>query len=343
MSANDSPGISRVVFGAMWLPRLRRPEQQRLLHCAIDHGITSIDTAPLYFAGESEKIVGEAIADRRDTVQILTKCGLSWAGDFGAPMFTMNVNGLARVVRKDSRPQSILSGIDQSLRRLNTETIDLIHVHQFDNRTSLDDLLAALEKAQQAGKIRAIGVSNFPLYAIEQAHMTLREGLFSVQDRFNLLDRSHSAEIRVSCEKSGIAFLAYSPLAQGTLAGKPLRKCNEHARASRSWHQRRIERALEAYAVPLAKSHGVSVSTICLAWTLKQHGVTHVVAGASTEQQCSENGAAASLIIDEQDLKSLDDALASITHWSDSRIYQAAQHAGRRLKRAARKLLDSGS
>ena len=100
----------------MGLPNQSEALRTRLIHCAIDHGITSFDTAPLYGAGESERILGRALSGRRDRVQLLTKCGLRWDSDHGQPMFAMTVNGRLCTVRKDSRPVSIREGLEVSLR-----------------------------------------------------------------------------------------------------------------------------------------------------------------------------------------------------------------------------------
>lgn len=336
--------LSRVIFGAMSYPGHRTSERIRVLHCAIDHGITSIDTAPLYNAGESEEIVGAAIADRRESVQILTKCGLCWDDNHGAPMFRMNVNGEPRVVRKDSRPNSIVKGIDQSLRRLRIETIDLIQIHQLDIDTPLSETLEVLQSAQQAGKIRAIGVSNFPIGPTIEAYDLLSGDLFSTQNRFSLVDRAHIEEIQLFAAQKSVALLAYSPLAQGVLTGKYFHgasrpedgRANSHYLSERNLN--RINNVLEQHALPLARGNSTNVSAVSLAWVLAQPGITSVIAGASTERQCIENATAANLTLPASDLQRLGDAMAACRIHKEGRAKRIVRRLAQRSLRAAKRL-----
>jgi aryl-alcohol dehydrogenase-like predicted oxidoreductase len=105
-------------------------ERIRTIHAALDAGVTSFDTAPLYGYGESEEVLGRALADRRGRAQILTKVGLRWDGDFGEVLFSMLEDGRQRTVRRDSRARSVTEEVERSLRRLGVETIDLVQVHQ---------------------------------------------------------------------------------------------------------------------------------------------------------------------------------------------------------------------
>jgi aryl-alcohol dehydrogenase-like predicted oxidoreductase len=300
----------------MAYPGRSREEQIRVLQRAIDEGITSIDTAPLYEAGESERLVGQAIAGRRDSVQILTKCGLRWDDEHGQPMFTMLVNGRQCVVRKDGRPISITIGIDESLRRLRIEAIDLMQIHQLDESIPLDETMEALLAARAAGKIRAIGVSNFPLAKIREARAILDGSLYSTQDQFHMLDADRSLAIRAFAKESGMAFLAYSPLAQGVLSGtfSAARRPTDWRSGSRflkAGSLARINSVLDEHARPLALAHNVGISTVCLAWALAQHGVTSVVTGASSEEQCRQNAAAMSLELPPDAANALGQAMAA--------------------------------
>jgi aryl-alcohol dehydrogenase-like predicted oxidoreductase len=289
----------------------------RVIHSAIDHGIATIDTAPLYGAGRCEELVGHAIADRRSRVKIFTKCGLRWDDRHGARMFSMTIEGTEHWVRKDSRPSSIAQGIDDSLTRLGIETIDLMQIHHLDVDTRLEDSLAALVRAREAGKIREIGVSNFPAREVERVNAILADRLFSVQDEFSLVSRERSSALLESCRQSRIRFLAYSPLAQGVLAGKYLDADLGHL--THAWcpawmapqNLQKINEVLRSTALPLATAHGATLGQIGLAWALAQPGVTDVVAGATSERQVRENSAVMRLAIPSEALASLTQAIAA--------------------------------
>jgi aryl-alcohol dehydrogenase-like predicted oxidoreductase len=301
----------------MGLSDLDQSVADRVVHSAIDHGITTIDTAPLYGAGRCEELVGRAIADRLSFVKIFTKCGLRWDDSHGARMFPMSIEGAERWVRKDSRPSSIARGIDESLARLGIETIDLMQIHHLDVDTRLEDSLAELVRAREAGKIREIGVSNFPAREVERANTGLRHSLFSVQDEFSLVSQERSSLQIEFCRQYRIRFLAYSPLAQGVLAGKYLdANLGQSAQVwSAPWmapqNLRKINDVLRSTALPIAKAHGATLGQISLAWALAQPGVTDVVAGATSERHVKENAAVMRMAIPSEALGSLTEAIAA--------------------------------
>lgn len=340
---------SPVILGAMGLSERPQTEVDRIIHCAIEHGITTIDTAPLYGAGRCEEAVGRAIADRRSSVQVLTKCGLRWDGEHGAQRFQMRVDGALRWVRTDSRPGSIVRGIEESLRRLRVETIDLMQIHQLDVDAPVADALAELEKAKDAGKLLAIGISNFPLHEAQAAHQLLRGGLFSVQNEFSLVATNHDRQTLAWCHQQGVRFLAYSPLAHGVLAGKYLE--GDLHRAEGDWgghythpaNLRKINAALKEVALPIAATHQATLSQVCLAWALAQPGVTQVIAGATSERQVVENAAAGLLVLTQLEITRLTDAIqacrldpmpgASLRTRVRSRVRRVRSLGGKALRR----------
>ncbi len=282
--------LSPVVLGSMGFSEPAHALDIPLIHAVIERGVTSIDTAPLYGAGESERIIGQAIKDRRDKVQVLTKCGLRWDEEHGQALFSVEVNGRPWTPRKNSRRASILEEVDRCLERLGTEYIDLMQVHHWDPDTPLDETMGALEQARSQGKIRAIGVSNFPLAQLRQAQECLSNSLFSTQNLCNALDKRTEQAVLDWTKERGIRFLAYSPLAQGLLAGRLL---NERAEAD--WrsqgpyrHPKNVERVngvLRETALPIARTHGVTLAQLALRWALDRHGVSHVVVGGRKESQ----------------------------------------------------------
>lgn len=311
------PALSQMILGAMALSGKPQREVDQVIHCAIEHGMTTIDTAPLYGTGRCEEVVGRAIADRRSRVQVLTKCGLRWDGEHGAQRFEIMVGGNLRWVRTDSRPESIVRGIEESLQRLRIDAIDVLQIHQLDVDSRVDEALFELVKARSAGKIRAIGISNFPLRETQAAHRYLRGELFSVQNEFSMVAKAHDQEILDWCRQQGVRFLAYSPLAQGVLTGKYL-ETDPH-QAESAWNSlythptnlRKINGFLNEVALPIAAAHQVPVSHVCLAWVRAKPGVSHLVVGATSERQVVENAAAAALELNQAELTRMTRAIAA--------------------------------
>jgi methylglyoxal reductase len=299
----------------MGLSERSQVEADRVIHGAIELGITTIDTAPLYGAGRCEEIIGRAIADRRSKVQVLTKCGLRWDSDHGAQRFEMWVHGDLRWVRTDSRPQSITRGIEESLQRLRIDTIDLMQIHQLDVDSPLDAALSELHKARDAGKIRAIGISNFPPRESQAAHRFLQGSLYSVQNEFSLVATNHDRQVLAWCHQQAVRFLAYSPLAHGVLAGKYLDHGLHQAQDDWGAHYmhpsnlRKINAVLRDVALPIAVDHQSTLSQVCLAWALAQPGVTNVIAGATTPRQATENAGASRLKLTPSEVTRLSEAI----------------------------------
>ncbi|MBT3922149.1 MAG: aldo/keto reductase, partial [Nitrospina sp.] len=173
---------------------------------AYDRGINFFDTAPVYGFGHSEELIGKALKPIRDKVIIATKCGLRWDKEaLGS-------------IRKDASRNSILEEIDQSLKRLNTDVIDLYQVHWPDVETEQKETMETLMEIQQKGKIRHIGVSN---YSAEQIKECLQYGaIVSLQPEFSLLARDIQKGTVSVCLENDIGIIAYSPLASGVLTGK---------------------------------------------------------------------------------------------------------------------------
>ncbi|MEM7192386.1 MAG: aldo/keto reductase, partial [Pseudomonadota bacterium] len=173
------------------------------IHHAMDCGINLIDTAPAYGFGHSEELVGKAIAGRRDQVLIATKAGMVWSGP-----------GLHR----DSSPKSLRAQLEGSLKRLQSEVIDLYQIHWPDETVDLEETAATLEDFRREGKIRAIGVSNFTVPQIER--FSIGAPLASVQPPYNLFERAAEKDILPYAETHGLAVLCYGSLCRGLLTGK---------------------------------------------------------------------------------------------------------------------------
>ncbi len=209
--------IPRIVFGAGVISGWGEIEDEaavRTIHASIDAGANAIDTAPVYGFGRSERVVGQAIRGRRAHVLLLSKCGLRWDGEFGIASFeAMLEDGRTLVIRRDLRRTSIREEVDGILKRLGVEAVDLMQLHWPDPLTPLAETIGALIDLRDAGKIRAIGVSNFDVGTLVSARAALgREPCASIQPKYNLLDRSIERDLLPYCVREGIAVLAYSPL-----------------------------------------------------------------------------------------------------------------------------------
>lgn len=281
------------------------------IQAAIDKGINLIDTAPAYGFGLSEEIVGKAIHDRRDKVVLATKCGLSWRTQKGEFFFASDekhptAEGSIKVY-KYLAPSEIRYEVEQSLRRLRTDYIDLFQTHWQDSTTPIEDTMATLMALKAEGKIRAIGCSNA---TPQQMDAYRSAGQLDVdQELYSMLDLQHEKDNLAYAAKHGLAFLAYSSLGQGLLTGKlgPDRAFNEgdqrrdNPRFSVE-NRRRVKDMLDKF-VPIANAHDVSVGQLVLAWTVTRPGCTHALVGARTPEQAGENAAAGSVKLAVEELR----------------------------------------
>jgi methylglyoxal reductase len=282
----------------------------RSIRASLDAGVNFIDTAPAYGLGLSERIVGQAIQGRRDKVIVATKCGLVWHTNRGN--FFVSQNG-TRIHRYLGAP-SIRHEVEQSLRRLHTDYIDLYQTHWQDDTTPIAETMGTLLELKQQGKIRAIGVSNC---TVEQLREYQAVGTVdTAQERYNMLDRALEAEYLPYCKRNNIAVLAYSPLANGLLTGKvdpdrvfpedDLRHQNPlYTRESRIRVNGMLDQMRE-----VAKKHGLAIGQLVIAWTIAQRGLTHALVGARDAEQAIENAAAA-VTLPAGDLASIGEALGN--------------------------------
>lgn len=273
---------------------------------ALDAGMTAIDTAPLYGYGESERAIGEASIPRQ--VAVLTKVGLRWDDAHGEVLFRDG----ARVVRKDSRPESVLLEIERSLGRLRRSSLDLVQVHHRDRRVPLAETMGALGEAVRSGAVKRVGVSNFSAEDSREAKRALGEvPLVGVQSPYSLLAREAEKEGLRAASEAGLAFLAYSPLAQGLLSGAygPEREVHDWRRTLPLFSVRSrtaIRDAIDGVVRPIARARGATVSQIALAWVIARRGVTCAIAGGTNAAQARESAGAMAITLDERELATLD-------------------------------------
>jgi methylglyoxal reductase len=269
---------------------------------ALDNGIDAVDTAPMYGCGHSERLVGQAVAGRRHQVRLLTKCGLRWGENEGGQFyFTLEhtPDGTPVTAYKNVTAKSILWECEQSLKRLETDYIDLYQVHWPSQTAPAEETMGALNKLKEQGKIREFGVSN---YNGQQLREALRYGaVVSDQVKYNLLERDIEQDALPACRQLGLGVIAYSPMAMGLLTGKVTPDRQFVASDSRStnplFSQANRQKVQDALAKirPITAAHDAGFAPLAVAWVLAQPGVTSALVGARNARQAAENVKAASI------------------------------------------------
>lgn len=269
-----------------------------VVDAALDEGINLFDTADVYGGGQSEEYLGRALKGRRRKAVIATKFGMKMGDEEGAD------------------PAYVRRALENSLRRLGTDVIDLYQIHRPDPNTPIAGTLEALSEAVDAGKVRAIGCSNFSAAELRAAHaVPVRHNFVSVQNDYSLMKREAEAEVLPECAKTGTAFLPYFPLANGLLTGK-YRKGQPLPESSRGkdgfgpkiFTPENLDR-VEAL-IAFAEARGHSVLELAFSWLASRTEVASVIAGAKTADQVRANAGAASWKLTPADLAAIDRILA---------------------------------
>ena len=305
--------VSRVCLGTMTFGfQIDEATSIRIMDTAADAGVTFIDTADVYplggglsRVGRTEEIVGRWLKGKRDRFVLATKA----VGEMGP----------SRWDRGASR-KHLLDAIDASLKRLDTDYVDLYQLHSDDLDTPLDETLEALDVIVRSGRARYVGVSNFLAYRLARAlgrADALRTTRFvSVQPRYNLLFRQIERELLPLAQEEGLAVMPYNPLAGGLLTGKHRRETPPPEGRftvgtagalyqARYWHEREFE-TIEALK-QLTADAGLTLSTVAVAWVLANEVVTSAILGASRPEQLGDTLAALDLALDPQLKAKLDE------------------------------------
>lgn len=272
------------------------------IHRAIDKGIGLIDTAPVYGFGRSEEIVGKALASGlRDQVALATKVALNWNDDQDK-------------VWRDATARRIEREVEDSLKRLQTDRIDIYQVHWPDPKTPMEETARALENLYQAGKIRAIGVSNFTPSQMEEFQKTVP--LHSLQPPYNLFERDIEQQILPYCRENGIATITYGGLCRGLLTGKmredteftgdDLRKNDPKFQGERYRQYLNAVAELDAFA---RDRYQKNVLALALRWLVDQPGVTTALWGARRPEQLDPVGDIEGWSLDREAMAAIDDIL----------------------------------
>ncbi|MFB7718442.1 aldo/keto reductase [Nocardia sp. NPDC056100] len=273
-----------------------------IIHRALDAGINLIDTADVYSVGESEEIVGKAIKGRRDEVVLATK--------FSNPMsYAPNQRGGSR--------RWIITAVENSLRRLDTDYIDLYQYHYPDDSTDIEETLSALTDLVRSGKVRTIGTSKQPAHGIVEAQWASeRKGLERFrceQPHYSILNREIERDLLPTTQRYGMGTIAWSPLAQGLLTGR-VRK-GQPSTLNRSGHyfehladERRID-AVEQL-IPIADQAGISLTHMAMAFVVAHPGVTSALLGPRTLEQLDDLLAGAEVTLTDETLDRIDAVVA---------------------------------
>jgi aryl-alcohol dehydrogenase-like predicted oxidoreductase len=286
------------LVGDLGVQAVRRQVDQ-----ALAAGVNLIDTADVYSEGASEEFVGLALAGRRDDVLVATKARFAMGPG-------PNDAGLSR--------HHLIRACEASLRRLQTDYIDLYQVHEWDGRTPVEETLAALDHLVSSGKVRYVGCSNFSgWHVMKSLAASAREhlpGYVSQQIHYTLQARDAERELLPIAVDSGLGVLVWSPLAGGLLSGK-YRRGQEPPAGSRhltEWSEPPVADEGVLYdivdaLVEIGSGYGVSAAQVALAWLIGRPAVTTVIVGARTEEQLADNLAAADLVLSADEVARLEE------------------------------------
>ena len=312
--------ISEISYGN-WITHGSQVEEDQAhacVHAALDAGITTFDTADVYANTRAESVLGRALAgQRRESLEIFTK--VFWPTGPGGP----NDRGLGR--------KHIIESANASLKRLQTDYVDLYQAHRFDETVPLEETFLAFADLVRAGKVLYVGVSEWKANQIRRAAELARElkvPFISNQPQYSMLWRVIESEVIPASEEVGISQIVWSPIAQGVLTGKyqPGQPVPAGSRATDESGKNFIARFLRDEVLervqnlrPIADEVGLSMAQLAIAWVLQNKNVASAIIGATRPEQVAENVRAAGVILDADVMASIDKALDGIVE-TDPRL-----------------------
>ena len=292
-------GLGTNNFGdnSRWPFHMGPEEVATLIHASLDAGVNTLDTANAYGEGRSEEYIGRALRGRREDAVIATKVH----GRMGEGP---NREGLSR--------KAIMHEVEQSLRRLQTDYIDLYQLHQIDHVTPIEETMRALDDLVRDGKVRYVGCSNFEAWRLCEAVWTARTAglapMVSVQPPYSMLNRDVERELLPVCDRYGVGVLPYFPLEHGLLTGKYRRGQEPPADSRLAVHGAPLQAAdfdlIEGLA-GFAEDRGHTLLELAFAWLLSRPSVSSVIAGATRPEQIRANAAAVQWRLSEEELESV--------------------------------------
>ncbi len=320
---NSGLEVSALGLGCMGLsfaygPALEKQAAISLIRGAIENGVTFFDTAEAYGPFTNEELVGEALAPFRDSIVIATKFGFQ-GGDSTAGM--------------DSRPEHIRAVADASLKRLKVDVIDLFYQHRVDPNVPIEEVAGTVRELIREGKVKHFGLSEAGVQAIRRAHAV--QPVTALQSEYSMWWREPEKEILPTLEELGIGFVAFSPLGKGFLTGTIDEKTSFAQDDFRSIVPRFTPEARAANQVlvdslgAIAAARQVTPAQIALAWLLAQKPWIVPIPGTTKVHRLKENLGAAAVTLTEDDLRTIQDALAAIQVQGDRYPARLAARAGK--------------
>lgn len=314
--------VSTIVFGAwaiggwMW-GGAEESDAIEAIHASIDGGATSIDTAAVYGYGRSEEIVAKAVKGKRDKVQILTKYGLRWDDTEGEHFFDWSDDEGTKNIYRNARKKSIIKECENSLKRLQTDYIDLYQCHWRDHTTPVEETMEAMVELIKQGKIKAAGVSNFTKEDIEAGRKICP--IASNQPPYSMVLRDIEKDVLPYCIEHNIGTIVYSPLQRGLLTGKfkpdVKFKDGDHRGSQVHFQPDNIKRtnAFLEQIKPIADAHNATLGQLVIAWTIAQPGITAALVGARDAAQTKENLKAQDVKLSADEIKTINKHLDALT------------------------------
>jgi aryl-alcohol dehydrogenase-like predicted oxidoreductase len=274
------------------------------IQAGLDSGINFIDTAPVYGLGFAEEVVGKAIQGRRDKAVLASKCGLVWNTNKGKHLFCERDQSVNRYLGEES----IRFEVEESLRRLRTDYLDLYQIQVFDPDRPIEEPVQTMLELKQQGKIRAIGICSPDMQQLETFHRDCE--LDVVQQSYSLLDRRAEVDILPYCFNHAISVMVWSPLIQGLITGKigPDQRYAEpfegDSTAFNSESLRAVANQIGEFDL-IAKRYGSNLTQLAIAWTVQSAGVTHVLVGAFNANQAREAAWTGDISLSQDDVEQM--------------------------------------
>ncbi|MBB1076982.1 aldo/keto reductase [Rhodoferax sp. 4810] len=305
--------VSAIGLGCMNLSQgygapISAEQGERVLLAALDAGVTLFDTASLYGCGANEALIGQVLKPHRQRFTLASKCGLTG----------VDVNGDGALVRViDGRPDTLRRTCEASLRRLQTDVIDLYYIHRLDKTVPIEDSVGALSDLVRKGHIRAIGLSEMSAATLRRAHAV--HPISAMQTEYSLWTRNPEIAVLQACQELGVAFVAFSPVARGFLAGLPLQpeafEVSDFRRAmprfdAANWATN--TRLLPAFYA-IAEDVGCSPAQLALAWLLRQGEHIVPIPGTTRVEHLMDNLGATEVRLSEQTLTKLNTLINQTT------------------------------
>ncbi|MDV2491351.1 aldo/keto reductase [Elizabethkingia anophelis] len=320
---NTDLELSAITYGAfaiggnMWGGNEKK-DSIASVRASIDNGVTTLDTAPFYGFGLSEEMIGEAIKGYdRSKIQLLTKFGLVWDGSNqgkGEFFFDAEETGKTIPVYKYASKTSVIKELEDSLKRLQTDYIDLLQIHWPDATTPISETMEALEILLQQGKIRAAGVSNYSVEQVAEARQSLN--IASNQIGYSMLNRGVENDLVPYALENDLGIIVYSPMERGLLTGKYFKdgklKDNDHRNGYfQQFDLEKVKTFLETIT-PIAEDKNATLSQLVLRWTSLQPAITVVLAGARNAEQAAANAKAMDINLTAEELAFINTELSKI-------------------------------